>query len=257
MANLEIGIDGGVAHVRLNRPDARNAITLQMWRDLANVFAEFDTDDRVRSVVLSGEGKDFSVGADVSEFDAIRDNRRDAARYELSVDACSNSIADLRKPVIAAVSGYCLGGGCHLALACDFRFAAPSAVFGIPAANLSIVYGVRSVQRLLALVGVASAKRVLFTASRFDAHASQGVGLVDEIADDCLASALSFAKSMTSLAPLSIAGAKYMLNGLSMGLGALDFETAQRLVDEASDSEDFREGRRAFAEKRAPSFHGV
>ncbi len=257
MASLEIGIDDGVALVRLNRPDARNAITLQMWRDLASAFAEFGRDDRVRSVVLCGEGKDFSVGADVSEFDAIRDNRRDAAHYEVSVDACSNSIADLRKPVIAAVAGYCLGGGCHLALACDFRFAAPSAVFGIPAANLSIVYGIRSVQRLLALVGVANAKRVLFTARRFDATASQGIGLVDEIADDCVASALAFARSMTSLAPLSIAGAKYMLNGLSMGQGALDLAAAQRLVDEASDSEDFREGRRAFAEKRPPRFRGA
>lgn len=257
MSNLEIDINDGVAQVRLNRPDARNAVTLQMWRDLANVFVEFGQDDRVRAVVLSGEGKDFSVGADVSEFDAIRDNRRDAAQYELSVDACSNSIADLRKPVIAAVSGYCLGGGCHLALGCDFRFAAPSAVFGIPAANLSIVYGVRSVQRLLALVGVANAKRVLFTAGRFDATASREIGLVDEISDDCAASAVSFAASMAHLAPLSIAGAKYMLNGLSMGSGGLDLSAAQRLIDEASDSEDFREGRRAFAEKRPPRFRGI
>lgn len=256
MSHLEIHISDGIAHVRLNRPHARNAITLQMWRDLAGVFTNFGRDDRVRAVILSGEGKDFSVGADVSEFDKIRDNRHDAAQYEVAVDACSNSIADLRKPVTAAVSGYCLGGGCHLALACDFRFAAPTAVFGIPAANLSIIYGTRSVQRLLALVGVASAKRVLFTASRFDASASRRIGLVDEIDDDCIAAAATFARTMTPLAPLSIAGAKYMLNGLSMGAGALDLNAAQQLIDEASDSDDFREGRRAFAEKRPPLFVG-
>lgn len=257
MAAVETEFRDGVAIVRLNRPESRNAVTLQMWRDIATLFGEFADDNNVRSVVLTGAGKDFSVGADVAEFDRIRDNRHDAAQYEVSVDACSNAIASVGKPVIAAVSGYCLGGGCHLALACDFRVAAPGAVFGIPAAKLSIVYGIRSVQRLLALVGIANAKRILFTAERFDTTASQRIGLVDEIVDDCIAGAVTFARTMTTLAPLSIAGAKYILNGLSMGPGALDLTAAQRLIDEASDSEDFREGRRAFAEKRPPQFRGV
>ena len=257
MAAIETEISEGVAVVRLNRPEARNAVTLQMWRDIAALFERLGKNPDVRSVVLTGAGKDFSVGADVPEFDKIRDNRHDAAQYEVSVDACSNAIADIGKPVIAAVSGYCLGGGCHLALACDFRFAAPSAAFGIPAAKLSIVYGVRSVQRLLALVGISNAKRILFTAERHDAEASRVIGLVDRLADDVVAAAVAFARSMAPNAPLSLAGAKFMLNGLSMGGGALDMAAAQRIIDEASDSDDFREGRRAFAEKRSPRFRGV
>jgi enoyl-CoA hydratase/carnithine racemase len=158
--------------------------------------------------------------------------------------------------VIAAISGYCLGGGCHLALACDFRFADRTAKLGIPSAKLSIVYGVKSVQRLLATVGIANAKRVLYSAERYDAARAQSMGLVDEIEDDAVVAAAAYAETLARNAPLSIAGAKFMLNGLSLGDGALDVVAAQRLIDLAADSEDFREGRRAFAEKRTPRFRG-
>jgi enoyl-CoA hydratase/carnithine racemase len=160
------------------------------------------------------------------------------------------------KPVIAAISGYCLGGGCHLALACDFRLADHTAKLGIPSAKLSIVYGVNSVQRLLAIVGLANAKRMLYTGERYDAARALSMGLVDEIGDDAVSAALAFAGTLAGNAPLSIAGAKFMLNGLSMGEGGLDVAAAQRMIDLAADSEDFREGRRAFAEKRAPRFRG-
>jgi enoyl-CoA hydratase/carnithine racemase len=257
MADILVTQQDGVALVSLNRPETRNAISESMWRELATVFSDLAGDSGVRAVVLTGAGKDFSVGADVSEFDKIRDNKEQSAAYEVSVDACSNAIANLAKPVVAAVSGYCLGGGCHLALACDFRFVDQTAVFGIPAAKLSIVYGIRSVQRLLALVGIANAKRILYSAERYDAARSQAIGLADEVCEDAVSGALQFAKSMVGNAPLSIAGAKFMLNGLSVGAGALDLAAAQRMIDEASDSDDFREGRRAFAEKRAPQFHGI
>ena len=245
-----------MAIVSLNRPDVRNAVSLAMWRELRAVFDALGRDRDVRAVVLTGAGKDFGVGADVSESNRIRDNKQQAAAYEVAVDACSNAIADVKKPVIAAVSGYCLGGGCHLALACDFRLADDTAVFGIPAAKLSIFYGIRSVQRLLALVRIAHAKRMLFSAERYDALRCNKIGLVDEIVIDAVAKAVAIAHDMAANAPLSIAGAKVMLNGLSMGAGALDLAAAGRLIDEASDSEEFKEGRRAFAEKRAPQFTG-
>src|SRR6266700_6807898 len=120
----------GIAYVALNRPSARNAVTLAMWRELAETFSRFAADRDLRAVVLTGEGKDFSVGADISEFEKIRNDKQQSAEYEVSVDACSGAIAELRKPVIAAISGYCLGGGCHLALACDFRFADRTATVG-------------------------------------------------------------------------------------------------------------------------------
>jgi len=256
MPDILLTRQGSVGVVSLNRPEARNAVTLAMWRELAGIFSNLASDDDVRAIVLTSSGADFCVGADVTEFDQIRENRGQSAAYEVSVDACSTAIASVAKPVIAAISGYCLGGGCHLALACDFRFADGTAKLGIPSAKLSIIYGVKSVQRLLAIVGIANTKRMLYSGERYDVAQSRSMGLVDEICDDALLAAVAYAGSLALNAPLSIAGAKFMLNGLSLGDGALDVTAAQHMIDLAADSEDFREGRRAFAEKRAPRFRG-
>ena len=246
----------GIARVTLNRPQVKNAVTFDMWRELAGIFSRLAEDRDVRGIVLKGAGANFSVGADISEFATIRDDKSKSAEYEVAVDACSGAIAAVGKPVVAAISGYCLGGGCHLALACDFRFADRTAAVGIPSAKLSIVYGVHSVQRLLALTGIANAKRILYSAERFPVEQAASMGLIDEIHDDVMPAAERFLQRLAANAPLSIAGAKHMLNGLSMGAGALDLAAAQQLIDAASDSEDFREGRRAFVEKRSPRFIG-
>jgi enoyl-CoA hydratase/carnithine racemase len=256
MPDILLTRQDSLAIVSLNRPAVRNAVTLSMWRELASLFSGLASDDDVRAVVLTGSGADFCVGADISEFDRIRENRDQSAAYEGSVDACSAAIANLAKPVIAAISGYCLGGGCHLALACDFRFADDTAKFGIPSARLSIVYGVNSVRRLLSITGLANAKRMLYSGERYDAARSRSMGLVDEICDDAIKAAVAYAGTLAGNAPLSIAGAKFMLNGLSTGDGRLDVTAAQRMIDLAADSEDFREGRLAFAEKRTPRFRG-
>src|ERR1700674_4859101 len=209
-----------------NRPYLRTAWTLNRWRELPSLFTGLAEDDDIRAVVLTGSGADFCVGADVSEFDRIRENREQSAAYEVSVDACSAAIASLAKPVIAAISGYCLGGGCHLALACDFRFADHTAKLGIPSAKLSIVYGVKSVQRLLAIAGIVNAKRMLYSGDRYDATRAHAMGLVDEICDSAVSAAAGLAGTLASNAPLSIA--KFMLNNLSMADGALDMAAAQR-----------------------------
>lgn len=256
MPNILLTRRDSVAVVSLNRPEVLNAMTLNMWRELTSLFSGLAGDDGIRAVVLSSSGPDFCVGADVSEFDRIRENKDQSAAYEVSVDACSAAIANLAKPVIAAVSGYCLGGGCHLALACDFRFADHTAKLGIPSAKLSIVYGVKSVQRLMAIAGTVNAKRMLYSGQRYDVAGSQSMGLVDEVCNDVKTAAVEYAATLAANAPLSIAGAKFMLNGLSMGDGGLDVAAAQRMIDLAADSEDFREGRLAFAEKRAPRFRG-
>jgi len=228
----------GIAHVTLNRPSVKNAVTLAMWRGLFEIFTRLAGDRDVRAVVLNGEGKDFSVGADITEFDTARNDKRKSVDYEVAVDAWSGAISALQKPVVAAISGYCLGGGCHLALACDFRFADRTATIGIPSARLSIIYGVRSVQRLLALTGIASAKRILYSGDRYPAEQAMSMGLIDEVHDDAVLAAERFLQRLAANAPLSIAGAKYMLNGLSMGDGALDLTTVQQLIDAASDSAD-------------------
>jgi enoyl-CoA hydratase/carnithine racemase len=160
------------------------------------------------------------------------------------------------KPMIAAVRGFCIGGGSGLAMACDFRFAEPGAQFGIPAARLSIVYGMRETQNLLALVGLANAKRILFSAERFGAEEAMRIGFIDRIASDPLQAAKEFAGVMAKNAPLSITGAKAILTGLAMGEGALDPEHARAIVERAFESDDYREGQRAFLEKRLPVFKG-
>ena len=247
-----------VAVVSLNRPEVRNAVTLNMWRELASMFSGLAGDDEIRAVVLTQFGLRISASAPMCRSSTASGRTGTKARHTKfrSTPARPRS-RTWRKPVIAAISGYCLGGGCHLALACDFRFADHTAKLGIPSAKLSIVYGVKSVQRLLAIAGIANAKRMLYSGRALRCCARlTSMGLVDEICDDAKTAAVEYAATLAGNAPLSIAGAKFMLNGLSMGDGALDVAAAQRMIDLAADSEDFREGRLAFAEKRAPRFRG-
>jgi enoyl-CoA hydratase/carnithine racemase len=254
MPDIDVRVDHAIATVTLDRSTQRNAMTLAMWRELARLFGELGRDGAVRVIMLTGAGGHFSVGADITEFDALRADAAQSAAYEQAVDACSDAIAAAPKPTIAVVDGYCLGGGCHLAMACDFRFAGDLTVFGIPAARLSIVYGLRSTRRLLALVGLANAKRVLFAGERFGAAEALRIGLADVVADHAIRAADEFAATLVDNAPLSIAGAKLMLDGLAMG--TLDPAAAQAAIDRAAQSEDYAEGRRAFAEKRRPAFRG-
>jgi enoyl-CoA hydratase/carnithine racemase len=253
VADIECHIENSIATVTLNRPAIRNAMRLSMWKDIAHVFQELGKNRDVRAIILTGAGGNFSVGADVSEFSTVRSSAQDSIEYEIAVDTSSDAIAAVPKPVIAAINGYCLGGGCHLSMACDFRFAGSTAQLGIPSANLSIVYGARSTKRLLGLVGLTNAKRILYSAERLDAPEALRIGLVDRLREDPRDEAQSFAEQIIEKAPLSIGGAKYILNQASMGE---DTELAQTMIDYASDSEDYREARVAFAEKRRPVFKG-
>lgn len=256
MTDIVVTVKDRIATVTLNRPAQRNAMTLEMWRGVARIFGDLGQDRCVRAILLTGAGSDFSVGADIAEFPQVRHTLEQSIAYEEAVDASSDAIAGAGKPTLAVLSGYCLGGGCHLSMACDFRIASPSAILGIPAARLSIVYGVRSTQRLLSLVGLTQAKRILFTADRIPAPEANRIGLVDEVADDPLAAAQVLAARMAANAPLSVEGAKFILDGLAMGPGALDLAKAQAGIDGASRSFDYQEGRNAFAEKRPPRFEG-
>jgi enoyl-CoA hydratase/carnithine racemase len=141
-------------------------------------------------------------------------------------------------------------------MACDFRFAGPTASFGIPAGRLSIVYGLRSTQRLFALVGVAEAKRILFSGDRFDGAEAMRIGFAQAMAHDPMEAARKFGSRLSDNAPLSIAGAKFMVDGLAMGPGTLDDREVQAIIDRASASDDYAERQRAFAEKRKPVFRG-
>ena len=276
---IKVWIADQIAVVTLNRPDNRNAMTYAMWRTVPAIFAALDRNPEVRAVILTGANADFCAGADIAEFAQVRDDVTQATAYEVAVDACCDAIAGISKPTIAVVRGYCLGGGAHLAMSCDFRYAAAEAVFGIPAARLAIIYGVRGTRKLLSLVGLPTAKRILFGAQHFPAAEALRIGFVDHVAaaasadsrswwqrlfggakqveaGDPMVEARGFARSLVEHAPLSIAGAKELLNGMSMGTGALDLAHAEALIAAAAASDDYREGRAAFSEKRAPRFQG-
>jgi enoyl-CoA hydratase/carnithine racemase len=251
-----LAIEHEIAVVTLNRPQRRNAVTLAMWRHLTTLYRGFAGDAGVRAVILAGAGEHFCAGADISEFATVRNSVASGHAYDQAVDVCSDAILHIAKPTIAAIRGFCIGGGSGLVLACDFRFAAPSAVFAITAAKLSIVYGMRETQNLLALVGPSNAKKILFSAERFDTAEASRIGFLDRTAEDPVAAARDFAGVLAKNAPLSIAGAKTILNGLTQGTGALDFTKAHEVIERAMLSEDYREGQRAFMEKRAPVFTG-
>lgn len=256
MKDITIAVRDRLAVVTLNRPERRNAMSLAMWRAIPEIFGRLERDPDVRAILLTGAGEHFSAGADIAEFAQVRATVEQGVEYEVAVDECCDAIVASPKPTIAVIRGYCMGGACHLAMSCDFRFAEPTASFAIPAARLSIVYGVGATRKLLNLVGLANAKRILFSAERFSAAEGLRIGFVDRVADDPKTAACEFAAVMAENAPLTIAGTKVLLNGLAGGMGSLSDAAADEVIARASGSEDYREGRNAFVEKRLPSFKG-
>lgn len=280
---IKIWISDHIAVVTFNRPKTKNAMSLGMWKAIPGILGALERDPNVRSVILTGAGEDFSAGADISEFGKVRANDKQVWDYEVAVDACCDAIANINKPTIAVIRGFCLGGGAHLAMSCDFRYASSTSKFGIPAARLSIIYGVKGTQKLFNLVGLVQAKKILFGSQRFGAPEALKLGFIDhmtgsvgpvarptfierllggkkqpeqKLSDDPMVAARAFAKLLASNAPLSISGAKYILNGVAMGRGALDSDLAEELIANAGKSNDYNEGRKAFAEKREPQFQG-
>jgi enoyl-CoA hydratase/carnithine racemase len=249
--------DPAVVVVTINRPERRNAMKLAMWKELARIFTSLSSDSDVRAVVLTGAGSGFCAGADISEFSAVRATVEDGRAYEAAADDCQSSIASCVKPTIAAISGPCYGGGVGIALSCDFRVADASAYFGIPAARLSNVYGVVETRAVFEAVGVAAAKEILFTGRRYDLDEAYRIGLATHMAnDDALSCARNLAASMAVLAPLTIKGAKIVIEALARGEVAQQQGAIHDVMDEAMASNDYKEGVAAFAEKRDPVFTG-
>ena len=157
----------GIALVTLNRPEKRNAISLAMWQEIAKLFNDLGAAEHVRVIVLTGAGDHFSAGADISEFSGLRGDLRSGKHYDTATDAALVAVRDCRKPTIAAVRGYTLGGACALALACDLRVGDATARMGIPAARMGIVYSAIECGLLLRQAGLANAKRVLYCGTQF------------------------------------------------------------------------------------------
>lgn len=247
----------GIATVLLNRPHKRNAVSLAMWKQLCAIFRELSSRENVSVVILAGAGGNFCAGADISEFATVRADSNSGRLYEEATEAATVALRDCGKPTIAAVSGYGMGGGCALALACDLRVGDATTRMGIPAARLGVVYSELDCALLHRQVGLANAKRILYSGRHFDAKGCAAMGLLDVIAPTtALEGAQELAAEMAGNAPLSLAGSKLVLEALAAGTAADRHAEISAVIDGAMNSADYREGARAFLEKRKPAFTG-
>jgi enoyl-CoA hydratase/carnithine racemase len=250
------GPDGAVATLVLNRPDSHNAIRLGMYEALPQVLRELDEDPSVKVLVVRGAGqKAFASGADISEFREVRANAETARSYNERVADAERALEGLSKPTVAMVHGYCIGGGCGLALACDLRFADEQSSFAITPAKLGLVYSLDSTKRLVDVVGPAQAKWILMSGQRVDAARAQQIGLADEVVpvDDLEKLTYEFAELLCTRAQFSVRATKRIVRRVVAGQTEDDEETRE-LRNASFDTEDYAEGVRAFLEKRRPHF---
>jgi enoyl-CoA hydratase/carnithine racemase len=250
--------DGRIGWIVFDHPERRNAISVEMWRDIPRVARELERDDEVRVVVLRGAGEDaFVSGADISEFAAHRTG--DATRsYDADSGRAFGALANLPKPVIALLHGTCIGGGVAIALTADLRYAAEDAVFAVPAARLGLGYHMAGIEALARIVGLSAAKEIFFTARRFDAREALHMGLVNAVLPkkEIEHRVRETAERIASNAPLTLRSVKLITNELARPSAARDLEAAEASIRACFDSEDYREGTRAFLEKRSPEFRG-
>jgi enoyl-CoA hydratase len=248
----------GIATLTINRPQALNALNRATMADLSAAIEELERDTSTRCVILTGAGdRAFVAGADINELRTIA-GAAEGAEFAARGQALFFRIENLNKPVIAAINGYALGGGCELAMACDIRLAADSARLGQPEVNLGIIPGYGGTQRLPRLVGKGRAKWLILSGDMISAQEALRIGLVDFVvpAAQLMATARELAQQVASKAPLSIAWAKQSINvGSETNLvAACAYEASQFGL--VCDTEDRIEGTSAFLEKRPPHFKG-
>ena len=258
--SLLVERDGAVATLTLNRPEQRNAISYEMWQGLPAIFAELDADETVRAVLLTGAGeKAFSAGADIKDFEETRSTPDRARNYRQAVHDACDALNAVSKPTIAAIRGYCLGGGLELALYADVRIASTDAQFGLPAAKRGIGVSHGHIDRLLRLAGHGDTAYLMLTGRMISAERALVAGVVSVVVDnDALVhDARALAEEIASLSPVSHRTHKQVIRDL-LEFGAADQVPEERLraLDRVEASEDFLEGVRSFREKRPPNFPG-
>ncbi|MDO9279056.1 MAG: enoyl-CoA hydratase [Polaromonas sp.] len=257
MGNVTYTLDAHVATIVLSNEGRFNAMSLAMWQQLAALLGELKNNAAVRAVVLRGDGdRAFVSGADISEFGEQRNSPAGVAAYDRAVDEAQTALAGFPRPVIAAISGICYGGGLGLALACDIRYASKTAKFRMPAARLGLGYALKGVKRMVDVLGVANASELFYTARVCDAQDALKIGLVSSVQDDCFLHAAETAAQMSANAPLTIAAAKLAFLTVLAGSSDTDAEKVALAVKTCFESQDYTEGRQAFAEKRPARFVG-
>jgi enoyl-CoA hydratase len=251
--------DGPIGWIIFNQPERHNAVSLAMWEALEVIVDHFENNPEIRIVVVRGAGeKAFVSGADISEFETQRSGEAATRHYNETSQRAMRRLRELRKPTLAMIQGYCIGGGLAVALSCDIRLSADNARFAVPAAKLGLGYEYEGVRKLVDLVGPSFAKEIFFTARQFNAQEALEMGLINRVVSvDQLASLIQdYATTIAANAPMTVASIKTIVGEIVKDETQRDIALCDRVVDECFNSQDYREGRTAFMEKRKPVFQG-
>lgn len=254
--SIRLDLASPLAEIVLNRPERRNTLSIEMWTALPQLVADANADPDVKVILIhGGQAGAFAAGADISEFSTIYATREAARDSGQRIANALNSIETSEKPIIAAIEGACIGGGVSLAMAADLRVAGGTATFGVTPGKLGLVYPAGDTRRLIAAIGPGAAKDLLLTGRIIGADEALRIGLVDRkaAAGSALAAARAWASEISGISQWSARATKRMIRGLQSGWTEQTPE-AQALFLEGFTNEDFREGYRAFLEKRAARF---
>jgi enoyl-CoA hydratase/carnithine racemase len=254
--HLVLKKDGAIATLVINRPDKRNPISFAMWQAIPSFVEDVENDDAIKVLIIRGAGdKAFSAGADISEFETYRADSEGARVYNEATHVAERALAEMTKPSLAMIHGYCIGGGAEIALACDLRFADTNARFGITPARLGIVYSLTATKQLTDLAGPAVTKYILFSGEHLHARRAYEVGVIDALLEPekLAARVLEFGELIASRSQYSVRSSKRIVQKIQAGHVEDDEETL-RLRNESFDRADYKEGVRAFLDKRPPVF---
>lgn len=251
---------GGAGWIIFNDPERHNAVSVDMWEAIPVALAALDEDPAIRVVVLTGAGeRAFVSGANISQFDNLRSGEQAVLAYEKVAEAAQMALYDYEKPTLARIKGYCIGGGLNIALCCDLRVASEDSSFSIPAGRLGLGYRMTAIRNLVTAVGPANALEIFLTASRFGAADAAARGLLHKVvpAAGLDAAVEDYVRGISANAPLTLRAGKKMIRQLQQLGPQVDMDAMTRLVLQCFESNDYREGRKAFAEKRPPAFTGT
>ena len=251
--------EGKVGYLTFNNPERHNAVSLEMWEAASGFLEDFKKDKNIRVVVVTGAGgKAFISGADISKFEKERSTQEGVDRYNAAVDHANNAFYTFPKPTIAMIRGYCIGGGVGLALSCDMRICTDSSKFAVPAAKLGLGYRYDGLKKLVDLVGPSFAKEIFFTARQFTAAEAQVMGLVNRVLPDAELESYvkDYAETIAANAPMTVDSVKYIVGQAVTDESKRNLQKCDELVQACFASNDYKEGRKAFMEKRKPAFTG-
>jgi enoyl-CoA hydratase/carnithine racemase len=251
---------GSAGWITFNDPGRHNAVSFEMWDAIPTALQALSEDPAMRCVVLTGAGeRAFVSGANISQFDKLRAGEDAVAAYEKVAETAQLALYDYDKPTIARIKGYCIGGGLNIALSCDLRIASDDSSFSIPAGKLGLGYRMTAVRNLVTVVGAARALEIMLTATRYNAAQAQNLGLLHQVAPVAGLDAAvdDYVEKIGANAPLTLRAAKKMVRQLQQVGPNVDMDAMMRLVMDCFESNDYKEGRKAFAEKRAPVFTGT